>query len=208
MFKKVSRDFCILQYEQVDGSKYVISLRSIKWPGCIENDDIRRATVGNIVTYLLRTIYSVSSYPMHSLLACLRPNWIYSNYKLFSSVACQWLDNRTSPKGQQTVFYGHIYNAGWLLNVIWLSQFSVNIINRHLPLYYNCYALCYFLSCCCYAAATTTSTTTALIIITIIIIFIVVVVVVVTVSAVDVGFVVVTASTSTVTTTAAWCCYC
>ncbi|KAK2170650.1 hypothetical protein LSH36_1g03001 [Paralvinella palmiformis] len=45
MFKKVSRDFCILQYEHVDGSKYVISLRSIKWPGCIENDDIRRATL-------------------------------------------------------------------------------------------------------------------------------------------------------------------
>ena len=32
LFKKESRDFCVLQSEKVDGDKYIISLCSVGWP--------------------------------------------------------------------------------------------------------------------------------------------------------------------------------
>ena len=45
LFRKETRDFCVLQTEQQEANKYIVSLRSVGWPGCEENENITRGKV-------------------------------------------------------------------------------------------------------------------------------------------------------------------
>ena len=45
LFRKETRDFCILQTEHQESSKYIVSLRSVGWPGCEDHENVTRAKV-------------------------------------------------------------------------------------------------------------------------------------------------------------------
>ena len=45
LFRKETRDFCVLQTEQIEGVKYIISIRSVTYPGCPETEDTIRGRV-------------------------------------------------------------------------------------------------------------------------------------------------------------------
>ena len=45
LFKKESRDFCILQAERTEGVKCIITLQSVDWPPCAETPNVVRAKV-------------------------------------------------------------------------------------------------------------------------------------------------------------------
>ena len=62
LFKKETRDFAVLQNERVEGSKFVISMRSVGWPGCPEEEDVVRGKV-RYFTQLILTRVLLSNYP-------------------------------------------------------------------------------------------------------------------------------------------------
>lgn len=45
LFRKEARDFCVLQCEGQEGSKYVLSMNSIEWPGCERSEETQRGKV-------------------------------------------------------------------------------------------------------------------------------------------------------------------
>ncbi len=47
LFRKESRDFCVLQSDKIEGVKHIVSIRSVGWPGCADNDDVIRGKVRN-----------------------------------------------------------------------------------------------------------------------------------------------------------------
>ncbi|CAD5121247.1 DgyrCDS9779 [Dimorphilus gyrociliatus] len=67
LFRKEARDFCIVQLEKMDGVKYVVSMRSVGWPGCEETESTTRGKVhpsGWIIEPITRDqkLYSMVTY--------------------------------------------------------------------------------------------------------------------------------------------------
>lgn len=116
LFKKEARDFCILQSERIEGTKFVISMRSVGWPGCSETSSTVRGKVRWPTD--LKAEYLTWDFPILLYLFTVRRPLRCCIYVL---VSFEWMDHWAMCKWRQGLLHGDIYCTGKLLNCSCIS---------------------------------------------------------------------------------------